>query len=58
MPCCTLFDHAIAEGFVHSDHRRLIVSAAQPDDLLEALDAYQGASSILKLMGSSRPNRR
>lgn len=43
-------DHAIAEGFVHADHRRLIVSAAQPDDLLEALGAYQGASSILKLM--------
>jgi uncharacterized protein (TIGR00730 family) len=43
-------DHSIAEGFVHPDHRALIVSATDPQSLLDALDTYQGASSILKLM--------
>ncbi|MCB9639898.1 MAG: TIGR00730 family Rossman fold protein [Myxococcales bacterium] len=46
----TFVDHAIAEGFVHKEHRNFIVSAEEPETLLEALASYKGAPSILKIM--------
>lgn len=36
-----LFDHAVREGFVRAEHRELLVSAADPAALLDALAAYQ-----------------
>jgi uncharacterized protein (TIGR00730 family) len=36
-----LLDHAVREGFVRAEHRELLVSAANPAELLDALAAYQ-----------------
>jgi uncharacterized protein (TIGR00730 family) len=36
-----LFDHAVAEGFVHAVHRSLVVEATEPDVLLEILENYR-----------------
>ncbi|MFO0618755.1 MAG: TIGR00730 family Rossman fold protein [Polyangiaceae bacterium] len=35
------FDVATREGFVHESHRRMILEAATPDALLDAMDAYE-----------------
>ena len=36
-----MFDHAVAEGFLRETHRALILAATAPDNLLDALAAYQ-----------------
>jgi len=36
-----LFDHAVAEGFVRTQHRSLIVAESEPLKLLDHLAAYQ-----------------
>ena len=40
-PLLTMFDHAVAEGFLRDAHRALILEAAAPDRLLDALTAYR-----------------
>lgn len=37
----TMFDHAVAEGFLRDLHRAMILAATEPDGLLDALAAYQ-----------------
>ncbi len=39
-PLASLFDHAIAEGFVHPDHRSLVLTESDPRRLLDAMDRY------------------
>jgi uncharacterized protein (TIGR00730 family) len=36
-----LFDHAVREGFVREAHRRLVLEAAEPAALLEAMAAFR-----------------
>jgi uncharacterized protein (TIGR00730 family) len=36
-----LFDHAVREGFVREAHRRLVLEAAEPGALLEAMAAFR-----------------
>ena len=38
-------DHLVATGFVRPDHRAMLVSAATPDALLAAFEAYQAPKS-------------
>ena len=40
-PLLAMFDHAVAEGFLRDAHRALILAATAPDNLLDALAAYQ-----------------
>jgi uncharacterized protein (TIGR00730 family) len=39
-PLLSLIDHALAEGFIYPEHRRLVCQAGQPEDLLFALSQY------------------
>jgi hypothetical protein len=36
-----LMDHMLQEGFIYPEHRCLVCQAAEPEDLLAALDAFQ-----------------
>jgi uncharacterized protein (TIGR00730 family) len=36
-----LFDHAVAEGFVRPLHRSMVLAAAEPDVLLNAMERYE-----------------
>ena len=40
-PLLSLFDHAVAEGFVRAPHRALVLEAQDPDSLLDLLATYQ-----------------
>lgn len=40
------FDHAVASGFVRSDHRRLILEANSPDELLDQMAAWQPTAAV------------
>jgi hypothetical protein len=40
-PLVGFFDHAVAAGFIHSDHRRIVMIAEDPDVLLDQFLAYQ-----------------
>ena len=35
------FDHAVAEGFVSTEHRRIVIHEDDPERLLDALASYQ-----------------
>eukprot|EP00850_Spirogloea_muscicola_P015239 SM000115S23918 [mRNA] locus=s115:179879:180502:+ [translate_table: standard] len=37
-PLLAFFDHAVAEGFVKEQNRRLVLSAAKPVELLDLLE--------------------
>jgi uncharacterized protein (TIGR00730 family) len=39
-PLLALFDHAVSEGFVRPEHRRLVLHHTDPDTLLDALRDY------------------
>lgn len=39
-PLAALLDHAVAEGFVHPDHRSLVLTGTDPARLLDALARY------------------
>ncbi len=39
-PLSTLFDHAVTEGFVHPDHRSLVLTEGDPRVLLERMERY------------------
>ena len=39
-PLVAMFDRAVAEGFVHPDHRALILAGDDPDDLLAAMARF------------------
>ena len=39
-PLSTLFDHAVIEGFVHPDHRSLVLTEGDPHALLERMERY------------------
>jgi uncharacterized protein (TIGR00730 family) len=40
-PLIELFDHAVAEGFMQADHRRLLLTAADGATLLDACAAWE-----------------
>ena len=40
-PLDRLLDHAVAEGFLRQEQRRLLVSSGKPDELLELLARHQ-----------------
>lgn len=40
-PLIKMIDHSIAEGFIKSEHKQLLVSAADPLQLLEELSTHQ-----------------
>jgi uncharacterized protein (TIGR00730 family) len=40
-PLVAFLDHAVAEGFVRPEHRRIVLVAERPDALLDAFEAYQ-----------------
>ena len=40
-PLTAMLDHAVAEGFVRPEHRRLLLSADGPEQLLDALRAFE-----------------
>ena len=39
-PLLTLFDRAVAEGFLRPENRRLVIEESEPDRLLQALTNY------------------
>ena len=45
-PLVSLIDHALKEGFIYPEHRRLICQAALPEDLLLALGQYQSPDGL------------
>ncbi len=40
-PLVSFFDHAVAEGFVRPDHRRIVLVGDDPDALLDAFARYE-----------------
>ena len=40
-PLSTLFDQAVNEGFVHSNHRSLVLTEGNPRVLLERMESYK-----------------
>jgi uncharacterized protein (TIGR00730 family) len=40
-PLVAFFDHAVEEGFVRPEHRRLMVVAQDPDELIDRFTAWQ-----------------
>ena len=40
-PLLALIDHALKEGFIYPEHRRLICQANLPEDLLSSLNLFQ-----------------
>src|SRR5947209_29126 len=40
-PLLSMFDHAVREGFLHSDHRQLVVSEEDPAALVKSLRKVQ-----------------
>jgi uncharacterized protein (TIGR00730 family) len=40
-PLLALFDHAVAEGFVHPSNRQLVLQGTEPNGLLNLLAAYK-----------------
>ena len=39
-PLLHLFDRAVEEGFVHPDHRSLVLAGQEPENLLDAMEDY------------------
>ncbi len=39
-PLLDLFDRAVKEGFVHPDHRSLVLAGEDPEGLLDAMERY------------------
>jgi uncharacterized protein (TIGR00730 family) len=39
-PLARMFDHAVAEGFLRSEQRRLFISSNEPDALLRLLESH------------------
>jgi uncharacterized protein (TIGR00730 family) len=44
-PLLAMFDHAVAEGFVRAQHRALVLEAAEPAALLDALRTFRPPST-------------
>lgn len=40
-PLLALFDHAVDEGFVHAEHRPLVLESSDPEHLLDLFESYQ-----------------
>lgn len=40
-PLLSWLDHAVAEGFLHAEHRALLLEAREPHELLDRLAAWQ-----------------
>ncbi len=45
-PLLKMVEHALQEGFIYPEHAQLIAHAAQPTDLLAALEAYQQPTGL------------
>ena len=39
-PLAALLDHAVTEGFVHPDHRSLVLTQHDPRSLLDAMERH------------------
>ena len=44
-PLVSLFDRAVAEGFVRPDHRELVLMAEKPDELLDLMTRHEPPAS-------------
>ena len=53
-PLVALFDHAVAEGFVHPDHRALVLCEQDVDRLLAAMEQYTPPETIKWITPSER----
>lgn len=40
-PLLSLFDHAVAEGFIRQEHRPLVLESNSPEELLDMLESYK-----------------
>jgi predicted Rossmann-fold nucleotide-binding protein len=40
-PLTALFDRAVAEGFVHPNHRSLVLAGEDPGELLDLMERYR-----------------
>jgi hypothetical protein len=40
-PLLSLFNHAVAEGFVRPVHRSLVLESDKPEKMIELLESYQ-----------------
>jgi len=47
-PLFAAIDHAVAEGFIFSEHRKAICCEADPDKLLNAMDEYDHPHEAVK----------
>ena len=47
-PLLRLVDHAEKEGFIFSEHRQIMVSAATPQELLKAMESHQHPTDAVK----------
>lgn len=45
-PLVAMFDNAVTEGFVHPDHRALVLSGDDPDELLTAMARYSPPQTV------------
>lgn len=45
-PLVAMFDGAVSEGFVHPDHRALVLSGENLDDVLAAMARYESPSTV------------
>jgi hypothetical protein len=48
-----LFDHAVAEGFVRTLHRAMVLAESDPDVLLNAMERY-APPAVEKWLDASR----
>jgi uncharacterized protein (TIGR00730 family) len=49
-PLLALVERGIEDGFIHTEHRDLFVSATTPEELLDKLERHANPPSVLRLM--------
>jgi uncharacterized protein (TIGR00730 family) len=52
-PLLAWIDRAVGEGFLRDEHRRTLLVARQPEELLEMLLAYRPAAQVAKWIGAA-----
>ncbi|MGH9184563.1 MAG: TIGR00730 family Rossman fold protein [Acidimicrobiales bacterium] len=53
-PLLALFDRGVDEGFIRRRHRQLVVTASDPGDLLDRLDAWAPPPTVVKWLDPER----
>jgi len=48
VPLLAALDHAVKEGFIFSEHRAALCCEAEPENLLDAMDAHQHPHAAVK----------